>query len=65
VARALRDRLQRLTPEDLDAATTTRFPTATPTILGVLAFLVQHDSYHIGQLALLRRQVGLPPMSYT
>jgi uncharacterized damage-inducible protein DinB len=65
VAHALRDRLERLTPEDLDAAITTRFPTATPTILGVLAFLVQHDSYHIGQLALLRRQIGLPPMSYT
>ena len=34
------------------------------TLLGCLAFLVQHDSYHLGQVALLRRFVGLEAMSY-
>ena len=27
--------------------------------------LVQHDSYHIGQLGFLRRQLGKPAMAYT
>jgi uncharacterized damage-inducible protein DinB len=34
------------------------------TRLGCLAFLVQHDSYHLGQVALLRRHLGLEAMSY-
>jgi uncharacterized damage-inducible protein DinB len=33
-------------------------------VLGVLTFLAQHDSYHVGQLSLLRRQLGLPAMKY-
>jgi uncharacterized damage-inducible protein DinB len=32
--------------------------------MNLLAFFVQHDSYHIGQLALLRKHVGLPAMQY-
>jgi uncharacterized damage-inducible protein DinB len=40
------------------------FPGSDGTLLGNLAFLVQHDSYHIGQLGLLRRQLGYPSMSY-
>jgi uncharacterized damage-inducible protein DinB len=36
----------------------------THTTLGLIAFVVQHDSYHLGQLSLLRRQAGLPAMSY-
>jgi len=39
-------------------------PGADGTVLGALAFLAQHDSYHVGQVALLRRQLGLPAMSY-
>lgn len=35
------------------------------TILGSLAFLAQHDSYHLGQIALLRRGLGLPAMTYS
>lgn len=62
---ALRDRLDAMTAAELDAAVTTRFPTANATVIGVLAFLVQHDSYHLGQLALLRKHAGLPAMSYS
>ena len=39
-------------------------PGGDPTLLGGFAFLVQHDSYHLGQFGLLRRQLGLPAMSY-
>jgi uncharacterized damage-inducible protein DinB len=55
--------------ERLDTADLARSAPALPgsdgTVLGALAFLVQHDSSHVGQVALLRRQVGLPAMSYT
>ena len=38
---------------------------ATKTTLGMLTFLVQHDSYHIGQLSLLRKYAGMPAMQYS
>jgi uncharacterized damage-inducible protein DinB len=41
-----------------------RFPGSDGTVLGALAFLVQHESYHLGQVALLRRHLGYPAMSY-
>lgn len=63
-AHALRDRLEAMSAANLNAPVTTRFPMADATVLGVLTFLVQHDSYHIGQLALLRKHAGLSPMSY-
>jgi len=40
------------------------YPGSDGTVLGAFAFLAQHESYHIGQMALLRRQLGLPAMSY-
>lgn len=62
---ALRERLDSLTAAELDQPAKQGFPMPNATMLGVLTFLVQHDSYHVGQLSLLRRQVGLPAMSYT
>jgi uncharacterized damage-inducible protein DinB len=63
---ALRDRLAAMTPAELDAAISCPFPLpiSDPTALSLLTFFVQHDSYHIGQLALLRKHVGLPAMQY-
>jgi uncharacterized damage-inducible protein DinB len=57
--------IERLDTPALAAATALRFPGGDGTVLGALAFLVQHDSYHLGQLALLRRQLGYPAMSYS
>jgi uncharacterized damage-inducible protein DinB len=48
----------------LDGPCEQRFPGGDGTLEGALAFLVQHDSYHLGQIAMLRRQHGLPAMSY-
>ena len=64
-AHALRDRLAVISPTELDANTTTRLPLPDPTVLGTVTFLVQHDSYHLGQLALLRKYLGLEAMRYT
>ena len=49
---------------DLERTGAHRFPVADPTPLGMLAFLTQHDSYHVGQAAFLRRQLGKPAMTY-
>ena len=41
-----------------------KLPGSDGTLLGGLAFLAQHDSYHLGQIALLRRQHDLTAMHY-
>lgn len=30
----------------------------------MLTFLAQHDSYHVGQMALVRKHLGFDAMSY-
>lgn len=59
---ALRARLESLTAAGLDTAPAVRAPG--DSTFEALTFMVQHDSYHVGQLSLLRSQVGLPAMSY-
>ena len=49
---------------DLERSNGHRFPLSDRTQLGLIAFLVQHDSYHVGQVAFVRRQLGKPAMSY-
>jgi uncharacterized damage-inducible protein DinB len=56
--------LQRLSPERADGSAPTHFPIDDPSLLGMAAFLIQHESYHIGQLALLRRQLGHPSIPW-
>lgn len=65
VSATLDQRLAKLTPAELDKAIETQFPLETKSTLGLLGFLVSHDSYHVGQLSLLRKAAGLPAMSYT
>jgi len=64
IASTLASRLAELSAEQLDAPAARQYPGDDPSVLGALAFLVQHDSYHIGQLGLLRRALGLPAMRY-
>lgn len=47
------------------AQTGPALPGSDGTVLGNLAFLAQHESYHLGQIALLRRAHGLAAMSYS
>jgi hypothetical protein len=54
-----------MSPADWDAPHGTKFPIEDASRLGLLAFLVQHDSYHIGQLSWLRKYAGLPAMKYS
>jgi uncharacterized damage-inducible protein DinB len=54
--------------EELDGAMLAepgfKFPGTDGTLFGMISFLAQHDSYHIGQMSLLRRQLGLSAMRY-
>jgi uncharacterized damage-inducible protein DinB len=56
--------LSDLSGDELAEPNVHRFPVEDTSRLGMIAFLVQHDSYHLGQVAFLRRQLGKPPMSY-
>ena len=64
VSAVLESRLAALTPADLESPATQRFPIDDSTMGGALTFLLHHEAYHLGQLALLRRAVGLPAMRY-
>jgi uncharacterized damage-inducible protein DinB len=57
--------LEELTEDDLKREATRRLPGSDGTVGSVLPFLAQHDSYHIGQMAILRRQLGLGAMKYS
>lgn len=65
VSTKLSGRLASLTSRDLEKPAPYTFPIEEgETTLGGLTFLLQHDTYHIGQIAFLRRGLGLPAMSY-
>lgn len=61
---AVDSRLKELSSAEFDEPSGQRYPGGDSTVLGAVAFLVQHDSYHLGQLALLRRAHALPAMRY-
>jgi uncharacterized damage-inducible protein DinB len=56
--------LDSLTADELREPNAHKFPIGDKSRLGMITFLIQHDSYHLGQVAFLRRQLGRPPMSY-
>jgi hypothetical protein len=64
IARTLEPCIDSLSESELKAPSPQRFPVDNPTIIGGIGFLLQHESYHIGQLALLRRFFGYPAMRY-
>jgi hypothetical protein len=51
-----------------DEQVAAEFPFGTPigdkSILGLFGFLASHESYHIGQMSLVRKYLGLEAMSY-
>jgi uncharacterized damage-inducible protein DinB len=60
----LAEALDGLDGETIDKPGAHRFPVHDTSALGMLAFLAQHDSYHVGQAAFIRRQLGKPAMTY-
>jgi len=64
VSAHLNNALGQVTATQLEATSPHGFPVPGNTIESAMAFLAQHDSYHLGQIAFLRRQLGLPAMRY-
>ncbi len=64
-AAALDKRLDAITAAELDAKVDPWFAGVTGSVFGMFNFMVQHESYHLGQLSLLRKYAGLPAMSYS
>jgi uncharacterized damage-inducible protein DinB len=65
VTARLLERVTAVSSSELEAEAPAAFPIADPTVLGMIAFLVQHDSYHVGQMAFLRKALGFHAMSYS
>lgn len=64
ISAVLEERAGRLGADELSAPSAQSFPIGDPTLLGALNFLLHHEAYHIGQLALLRKHLGYPAMGY-
>lgn len=64
VAKELEACVGDLDSEDIARPSHQRFPLDDSSVAGAIAFLVQHESYHIGQMALLRKFLGYPAMTY-
>ncbi len=64
VSAHLQATLGKLTAGDLSQSDIHRFPVSDTTKVGMITFLAQHDSYHVGQMGFLRRQLGKPAMTY-
>ncbi len=65
VSGRLEKRLPTLSSEDVGKESQQQFPVEDNSVLGGLAFLILHESFHIGQLALLRKYLGLGAMRYS
>lgn len=48
----------------LEAVAPMDFPVADGTILGAVSFFAEHEAYHVGQMGILRKQLGYPATSY-
>lgn len=64
VSPALEAALEGVGAERLAAPVAQRFPLGEPTLGGALEFLLHHESYHVGQMAFVRRCFELPAMRY-
>ena len=58
----LAKRLESLTPEEADRPAGFTTPDRSSTIGPVSAFLLWHETYHVGQLGLIRKILAKPPM---
>jgi|WetSurMetagenome_2_1015567.scaffolds.fasta_scaffold43886_3 uncharacterized damage-inducible protein DinB len=53
-------RYAELTDAELAADAPFKLPTPDPSLRGMLAFFAYHESYHLGQVALVRKWIGGP-----
>lgn len=59
---ALQAAFETIPPEQWSAASTQKFPVPDRTLRGDLAFFAFHETYHVGQMAYVRRWLGHSPL---
>lgn len=64
ISKSIEDKMNIITNDELIKEAPLQLPLVEKTILGGLTFLLQHEAYHIGQIAILRKFYGLPAMKY-
>jgi uncharacterized damage-inducible protein DinB len=64
VTAAVRPKIAALNEEVLNSPAPFPTPVAEESMAGFIKFILHHEAYHIGQMSLLRRQLGYPAMSY-
>ena len=55
--------LETLTAAELDGELSHGFPIEDKTMLGVVTFHTFHESYHVGQMGLIRKYLGFEPVA--
>ncbi len=65
VGTSINRQLQGATATQLDAVHDLGFSMGDNSLFGILTFMAQHESYHLGQLGLLRKHAGLEAMAYS
>jgi uncharacterized damage-inducible protein DinB len=65
ISAIIEDRLAHVDGKFLNGDPPLQFPIDDDTVLGGVAFLIQHESYHIGQLGFIRKYLGLEAMKYS
>ena len=63
LGRLLVDRIESMGQENLDSPLEKPMPDGTDTVAGLVRFMCFHESYHLGQLGLLRRLNGKPGLA--
>jgi len=58
----LLERLPALTDTELSASLGHKMPQGDETLRGMVAFLVFHEAYHVGQIGYLKKQLGYAPL---
>jgi uncharacterized damage-inducible protein DinB len=56
--------LKNLSESDLDSKGPSWLPVDERSVRGFIAYLMHHEAYHLGQIGILRRQIGKEPVSY-
>jgi len=64
VSPAISERINHLPEELLDSKAPAQSPIPDETFRGLVAFIVSHEAYHVGQLSILRKIAGKDAMSY-
>lgn len=64
ISQEIMQKLHEIQEDELIRFIDTKLPINEKNLLGEISFLIQHESYHIGQLGFLRKSFGYPSLSY-